>query len=624
MTSSVLRRTKVAIQPLAIALSVSAAFSPFSFAQTPAESSLAPVLVTASRTAQKASDVLADNIVITAEEIAASGQTSLVDLLQTKRSVEIKRNGGAGNDAEVYIRGANGKQTILLIDGVRSVSSTSGTPTWSAIPLSQIERVEIVMGPLSTMYGADAVGGVIQVFTKKGSGAPRLSFSAGAGTYGEQVVSAGVSGSTEGDHQIRYAINATHEEADGFSSRVAANQNPDDDGYAKRSLGGQFSWELAKGQELGLTFLNSTNNGEYDNGISAYNAHIIGDVDVYSVYSRNQITANWSSLAQVSRSNTKQQNYTSAVPAINNSKQDQISWQNDFKIGTDVLQFLMEHREESVFNPSQPKQNQSRDTDSLALAYQLNAGSHLASASVRYDDSSVYGSNVTGSVGYGYRLTKELRVSGSYGTSFRAPTYNELYFSPNFGNPDAKPEKGKNAEVGIYYDNGQSDFSIAYYHNQITDLLITKTPCPVAGLGTSCVYNVNDALLEGVSLGASTKIADFRVYGTLDWQDPRDQTTDKLIERRSRSHGTVGFSHVYGLFKSGADVVFSGYRYDAANETKRMGGYTLLNLHASYDLTDNWQLFGRWNNVFDKYYELAQTYQTPGSNAFVGVRYGFN
>lgn len=624
MTSSALRRTKVAIQPLAIALSVSAVFSPFSLANASTESSLAPVVVTATRTAQKAGDVLADNIVITAEEIAASGQTSLVDLLQTKRSVEIKRNGGAGNDADVYIRGANGKQTILLIDGVRSVSSTSGTPSWSTIPLSQIERVEIVMGPLSTMYGADAVGGVIQVFTKKGSGAPRLSFSAGAGTYGEQVVSAGVSGSTEGDHQIRYSINTMHEEADGFSSRVVAGQNPDDDGYSKRSVSGQFSLALAKGQEIGLTFLNSENNGEYDSGASAFNARIVSDVDVYSVYSRNQINARWGSLLQVSRSYTKQQNYTSAKPAINNSKQDQISWQNDFNIGTDLLQLLLEHREESVFNPGQPKQNQSRDTNSLALAYQLNADSHLASASVRYDDSSVYGSNVTASAGYGYRLTKELRVSASHGTSFRAPTYNELYFSPNFGNPNARPEKGKNTEIGVYYDNGQSDFSIAYYYNQITDLLITKTPCPVAGLGTSCTSNVNDALLKGVSLGASTRIADFRLYATLDWQDPRDQTTNKLIERRARTHGTVGVSRTHGLFKSGADVIISGYRYDAANETKRMGGYALLNLHASYDLTENWQLFGRWNNVFDKYYELAQTYQTPGSNVFVGVRYGFN
>ena len=145
MSSSVLRRANLAFPPLAIALSVSAAFSPLSFAQTAADNSLQPILVTASRNAQKVGDVLADNIIITAEEIAESGQTSLIELLQTKRSIEVKKNGGAGNDADVYIRGSNAKQSIVLIDGVRSVSSTSGSPTWSAIPLSQIERIEIVL-----------------------------------------------------------------------------------------------------------------------------------------------------------------------------------------------------------------------------------------------------------------------------------------------------------------------------------------------------------------------------------------------------------------------------------------------------------------------------------------------
>ncbi|WP_076591925.1 TonB-dependent receptor domain-containing protein [Herminiimonas arsenitoxidans] len=625
MTSSVLRRANLAFQPLAIALSVSAAFSPLSFAQTPTDQSLAPVLVTASRTAQKASDVLADSTVITAEEIAESGQTSIIDLLQTQRSIEIKRNGGAGSDADVYIRGANAKQTILLIDGVRSVSSTLGSPAWSAIPLSQIERIEIVRGPLSSFYGADALGGVIQVFTKKGSGAPRLTFSAGAGTYGERVVTAGVSGSTEGEHVIRYSINASQEEADGFSSRVGAGFDPDKDAYTKNNLSGQFSWNLTKGQELGFMFLNSRNNAAYDgNGIPPFKPYIVSEVDVYSVYSRNQITNNWSSLLQLSRSYSKQQQYTSAVPAINNSTQDQISWQNDLKIGSDVLQLLVERREESVVNPTQAKQNnRSRSNNSLALAYQLNRDEHLGSASVRYDNSSAYGSNVTGSLGYGYRLSKALRVSGSVGTSFRAPTYNDLYFAPNFGNPDVKPEKGKNTEIGAYYDDGKSDFSIAYYHNQITDLIVSRTPCPNIILGTSCSYNLNSAVLKGVSVGGSTKVSDFRIYGTLDWQDPRDKATNTLIERRARLHGTLGFSHKYGSFKSGADVIFSGSRFDAAKQVNRLGGYALLNLHASYDLNDDWQLFGRWNNVLDKKYEVARTYQTPGSNVFAGIRYGF-
>lgn len=637
MSSSVLRRAAVAFPPLAIALSVSAAFTPLSFAQTASDHSLQPVLVTASRTAQKVGDVMADNIVITAEEIAESGQTSLVELLQTKRSIEVKKNGGAGNDADVYIRGANAKQSILLIDGVRSVSATSGSPTWSAVPLSQIERIEIVFGPLSTFYGADAVGGVIQVFTKKGSGAPRPSFSAGAGTYGERVYTAGISGSTEGDHPIRYSFNAAQEQARGFSSRPAVvydpaakkttKYDPDKDGYDKLSVNGQVSWELARGQELGATILNSRNNAKYDagTGVPAFNPYIVSEVDIYSAYSRNQITSIWTSLVQVSRSYTKQQSFTKAKPDINNSKQDQFSWQNDLKLGKDLLQILLERREESVVNSGQALQNRSRSTNSLAVAYQANRGNHLGSASVRYDDSSVYGSKVTGGLGYGYRLSKELRVNGSVSTSFRAPTYNDLYYAyagnPTYGNPDAKPEKGKNAEIGLYYDNGVSNASAVYYQNRLTDMLAVQA-CANGAPG-SCTYNINRAVLKGVSVEVGTKIGNYRLYSSLDVQDPRDEMTDTLIARRSRYHGTLGMSHTYNAFKSGFDIIYSGYRYDAEKQVNRLGGYALLNLHATYDLNNDWQLFGRWNNVFDKSYEQALGYNTAGSNVFVGVRYGF-
>ncbi|MES2026529.1 MAG: TonB-dependent receptor [Pseudomonadota bacterium] len=625
MTSSVLRRASVAFQPLAIALSVSAAFSPLSFAQTASDQSLAPVLVTASRTAQKASDVLSDNIVITSEEIQQSGQSSLLDLLKRKRGIEISRNGGAGSSSSLYMRGSSAKQVVLLIDGVRSASATSGEPTWQAIPLSQIDRIEIVFGPLSSIYGADAVGGVIQVFTKKGAGAPHVTASAGAGTYGTKEYTLGVSGATEGDHKIRYAINASQEESTGFNATLPtlSSYNPDKDGYSKTSNSGQFAWELASGHELGFSFLNSRNNAQYDTNTS-FDARNISEVDVYSLYSRNQITANWSSLFQVSRAYNKGSDYVQPV-GINNgistfdSASTQISWQNDIKIGTDVLQVITEHRKEEVASTVSAL-NRDRSTNSLALAYQLIRGAHLGSISTRYDDSSAYGSNVTGSLGYGYHFSKVLRVSGSVGTSFRAPTFNELYYT-GYGNPNVLPEKGRNAEIGIYYDDGKSDFSAAFYRNSITNMIITQRPCPTGG--TSCAYNVNDALLTGVTLGGGTRIGDFRLYGSLDLQNPKDETKNTLLERRARYHGTVGVDYVDDKFTAGVDVGFSGSRFSDSANVQPLGGYALLNLNATYNLSNDWQLFGRWNNALDKKYEVARGYNTPGSNVFVGVRYGF-
>lgn len=619
MTSSALRHAATALRPLAIAAGVAAAFTPASHAQTSTQS-LEPVIVTAARTAQKAGDVIADHVVITAEDIAQSGQTSLIDLLQTQRSVEITRNGGAGNSASVALRGGTNKQTLLLIDGVRSFSSTSGEPTWSAIPLSQIDHIEIVLGPMAVLYGADAVGGVIQIFTKKGDGKPHPTFSAGAGSYGEEVLTAGIYGSTQGDHALRYAFNASREEARGFSSTnklVGKSFDPDDDGYSKRSASGSLSMELAKGQEIGASFLSSRNDGEYDTSLAKdYNPHLISEVDVYSVYTRNRITDNWTSLFQVSRSEDKGRTYTSPKASVIESQQDRYTWQNDIRFGTDLLQIIAEHLREEAETKDIDK---NRDTDSLAVAYQMKRGNHLGSAAVRYDDNSAYGSRVTGSLGYGYHLTPAWRVNGSVGTSFRAPTFNELYY-PKSGNPDAKPEKGKNAEIGAYYDNGTSDFSIVYYRNRLTDLL-DYAPCAASSSG--CATNIEEALLKGISLAAGTKLGNFALRGNLDFQEPRNKTNDTLIARRAQTHGSISLDYEQGLWSLGGDLLFSGHRYNDDDNLRRLGGYTLLNLHATYDLTDNWQLFGRWNNVTNKDYTLAYGYETPGSNVFVGVRYGF-
>jgi len=623
MTSSVTRRAPAALRPFALALCI-AAVSSSSFAQSETEQSLQPVVVTATRTPEKAGDVLSDVVTISAQQIAQSGQTSLVDLLQQQRGIEIARNGGPGTTASVFLRGANSNQVVLLIDGVRSASSTTGQPLWSAVPLSDIDHIEIVYGPLATLYGADAVGGVIQVFTKKGAGAPHLTFSAGAGRYGEQDESAGVSGSTGGEHAVRYALNASHERADGFSATLPSagpfTYDADNDGYVKKSVSGQFSWRLAKGHEIGFSFLNSRDEAQFDTG-PGFDAIDTADVDTYSAYSRDRITDHWSSLLQVSRSYANDHSTASYGTSTIDTRQDLISWQNDFRFGADLLQVIAEHRREEVHSTDiGPVPD--RTTDSLALAYQHRQGAHLLSASVRNDDNSAYGDHTTASAGYGYDFTKTWRLATSYATSFRAPTYNELFY-PEYGVPDNQPEKGRDAEVGLHYAGGETTFDAVYYHNRVTDLLVDESAgaCP-PGYPFGCARNVEAALLEGVSLNASTRLGGgFVLRGALDLQNPRDETTDELLDRRARHHGTLGLDYASGRWTTGAEVAYSGYRMDSGT---RLGGYALLNLRASYDLGGNWQLYGRWDNVFDKFYELAEGYRTPGSDLFVGVRYGYN
>jgi vitamin B12 transporter len=617
-----------ALKPLVVA--VSFALPAISFAQTASNGDAQTVVVTASRNAQAPRDVLTDNIVITADQIEKSGQTNLVALLQQQRGLEIATNGSAGASASVFVRGANSDQTLVLIDGVRIGSSTTGGATWENIPLAQIDHIEIVYGPLSSLYGSDAIGGVVQIFTKQGDGAAHPSVMVGYGSYNERAVEASIGGSTAGDEKFHYALGVSRDESDGFPATTPQAgpylYNTNKDGYDKESASGQFGFDWAKGHTVGIDFLQSRNSAGFDQD-PQYVDHQFERLNTVSIYSRDQFAPNWKSVVQLSQSEDKASDTNAPSPSnsVFNTTQNEFSWQNDFTIGTDLLQFVVGRREEKI-DTNTAGLGGERDTNSVAGSYQWKSGNQLAVISLRDDDSSQYGSQTTGGLAYGYRLSNTLRVNASYGTSFRAPTFNELYY-PGYGIASNQPEKGKDAETGIYYNDGKSQLSAVYYHNRITDLLVYAPICPVqqATHPYGCAYNVDHALLSGLTIGGQTKFGDFTVHGSVDFQDPVDETTDSLLVRRSRHHGEIGVDYQAGQWNAGVDGVFSGSRNDTNpnGNLVAMGGYGLVNLHAEYQFAKDWSVFGRWNNVLNKSYDLAYGYATPGSNAFVGLRYGF-
>lgn len=605
-----------------LAASLATAFPLAALAQQN-DAALPVIQVTSTRTPQPARDVLTDSVVITAEQIAASGQNSLVDLLQQQRGVEISRNGGPGTSASVFLRGASNAQNVVLVDGVRVGSSTFGGATWSALPLAEIDRIEIVYGPLSTMYGADAIGGVVQIFTRKGEGKPSFNAGAGLGSYGTRSLEAGLGGSTGGERALRYAFNVARERSDGFSATKPGNFSfdPDKDGYTRESASGQLAMDLASGHELGLRFLHSRLDADFDYSVAPVHDRVVSRAGAYSLYSRNRLLQNWTSLLQFSRGVDKAKtNYEFGTDTAN-TRQDALTWQNDITLGTDLAQFLVERRIEHV-DSSDFGVSGSRATNAVAASYQMRRGAHLASASLRNDDSSQYGSKTTGSLGYGYRITDALRVNASAGTSFRAPTYNELYY-PGYGVPGNRPERGRNIEAGVYYEKGSDRLSAVFYRNRVTDLIGYSGECPVSpeNYPFGCAYNINRALLTGVTLGASTRFGPYTLRGSLDFQNPRDETTDLLLPRRARRHGSLALDYAAGAFSGGIETRFASRRYDDGANSTALGGYALLNLYGTYQLSRDWSLYGRWNNMLDKNYELASGYATAGSNVFVGVRY---
>ncbi len=604
-----------------------AMLSSSALAQTTLPQTLAAVIVTASRTPQLATDVLSDVVSLSSAQIAASSQQSLIDLLQAQRGVEVTRNGGPGTACSVLLRGADGKHNIVLVDGVRIGSSTLGSANWSALPLSSIDHIEIVFGPLSTLYGADAIGGVVQIFTKRGAGPARVSALLETGSDATRSMQAGVSGSGEGEHSLSYALNVGHEHADGFSATLPGSfsYNPDNDGYDKDSASGELTLALAKGHEVGVLFMHSDLNAQYDNGASSYDVRSAQTLHNVGVFMNNQILPAWHSHVQLARAQDKSGTDSSATASGKSrieTEQTDFNWQNDVTLGVGSLQAQLGWRKESVLSSSTAALNGDRSTRSLAAAYLVKQGPHLASVSARVDHSSQYGSTTTGALGYGYRIDSALRFNTSAGTSFRAPTFNELYY-PGYGIASNKPEHGKNLEAGLYFDDGQLQLSAVAYRNALTDLLVTAAVCPIdpAHHTYGCAYNVNRAMLTGLSLEARRQLGQFNAHATLDLQNPHDQTTDKLLVRRAKQHGVLGVDYVAGTLSAGVEVIASGRRFDDLPNKVTLGGYALLNLTANWQFARDWSLQGRWDNAANKRYETARYYATAGSSVFAGLRY---
>lgn len=612
--------SRAALSSLALAIT-----STFAHAGEASQAAMASVLVTAARAPQAAADVLSDHTVLTAEDILRSGASNMVDLLQKQRGIEVARNGGPGANASVFLRGGDSKQTVLLVDGVRVGSTTSGIPNWSALPLANIDRIEIVYGPLATIYGADAIGGVVQVFTRRGTGAPQWTAAAGAGSDKARSIDAGVAG---GSGAFSYGIMLARDEEEGFSATTPGgfSYNPDNDGYTRDSASASLDAQLAPGHSAGLLFMLSKLDAQYDNGASAFNARSAQQLQTAALHSSHQLSPSWRVRLQLARMDDRSDNYGNAGPTGMNSidtRQLTASVQSELALGDDLLQMVLERRSEKVAAAATPSLERERDTNAAGASYSLKHGAHLASVSARIDDSTQYGSHVTGGLGYGYRITPALRLSASAGTSFRAPTFNELYY-PSYGVDSNRPEEGRNVEAGLAWRTGASEATAAIYRNRLTDLLVSTSRCPVeaASHPYGCAYNVNRATLAGLSLGARTRAGGFAFSASMDFQDPRDDTTGKQLVRRARRHGSVAVEYEAGPLAAGAAVQASGKRFDDTANRVALGGYGVLNLFASYRFAPGWTALARWNNAAGKRYELARFYATGGSQLFAGVRYG--
>ncbi len=579
------------------------------------------VIVTASRIEQPRESVIADVSVITRDEIERAGQSTFLELLQIQPGVEITSNGGAGKTSGIFLRGTNSSHVLILLDGLRIDSATAGTTTLENLPLAQIEKIEILRGPASTLYGQDAIGGVVQIFTKRGDGTPKFSAGIGYGTYDTKTAGASISGSIA---DTSFALSASSYVTRGFSAYKTKDPNLDDrDGYRNLAFSGSISHKITDGHNLGFQFLSSEGSTKFDNRFNVFSANpaFSDNADLsqlsYAFTSNNQITSSWLSKLKLGESVDEFVNYSVFGRDLYRTKQKQFAWQNDLTLPVGTLTLLYERLEQRVKSTTVYDED-TRNNDGYVVSYLLNEGAHSFQASYRSDHNTQFGNNDTGGIGYGYSFTPNWRATASYGTAFKAPTFNDLYF-PGFSNPDLKPEKSRNFETSLRYEDSNTNASATLYENKIRDLIALDFINP------PFVFNVNEARIQGMTLAASQLYGAWQLKGNIDIQSPRDSETDNLLVRRANRHASASISHNWGDWRFGAETIASSKRYSDAANTISIDGYAILNLTADYKISPDWKLQARANNVLDKDYGYAFEgpfiYNTPGSNLFVSIRY---
>ncbi|HZX31755.1 MAG TPA: TonB-dependent receptor, partial [Rhodocyclaceae bacterium] len=600
------------IKPLAVLLPI--LFSLPIHAQQLA--SLDPIVVTATRQPMKASELLSDVTVIEREEIEKAAQSTIGELLSTQPGIEMSANGSPGAVSNIYMRGSNSSHVLVLIDGMRVGSATLGSISWSRVPVSQVDRIEILRGPASSLYGSDAIGGVVQIFTKRGSGPMQFTAEAGAGSYDTYSTSAGVSGETDG---WRYSLYAGTQQSAGFNSirnTKNASYNPDRDGYKNDNATGSLSYSPAKGHEIGGSFFYSDGDNRYDSSPKARDYRNSLIVSSYDLYSRNAITSNWTSNLKVGRTTDNSINRTNDVrTSLFATDQDQLLWQNDVKTGVGTFLLGLERLEQKISGTSNYR-IKDRSIDSAMAGWNGVFGSHRLQASLRHDQNSQFGDKNTGSVAYGFQFTPAWRANVGYGTAFKAPSFNDLYFPLTFGyqgNPNLLPETSRNREASVHYEAAGHHASVTWFLNRVENL--------ISWSGVTTPVNIGNARLEGVTLAYEGHVGSYDVQANYNYLDPRDVATGHQLARRASNFGTVALGRRLGDWEWRTEAQASDRRFDTDANTRKLSGYTIVNVYGAYHFSKDWSAFARVNNLFDREYELAGDYATPRTNVFVGVRY---
>lgn len=600
---------------------------PGASAQVPANPD--PIVITAARLAQPLSQVPLDLRVIERAQIEAAGVSGLAELLQRLAGAEISASGGPGQPSGVFLRGSNASHVVLLIDGVRVNSATSGSNALEHLPLNQIERIEVLSGPASGLYGADAIGGVIQIFTRRSDG---VQARIGLGSQRTRSADASVGRQTGATRwSLQGGWRATQADSAATPDNAFGAYNPDHDAHRNANAGATLAHDWAAGHGLLLRGSVSDSRTRLDAGPGPAGQDVNDQrLSTLAVESRDRVATGWTSQLRLARG--RDEAVTRGVYASRfGTTQDQFTWQNDLRLGGGQVAAGLEWRRERV-DASTAFTETERQVRSAFGGYALDLGRTQWQFALRHDDNSQFGGRGTGNAGWQFALAPGWTLSAAAGTAFRAPSFNDLYYpyeSFSFGgfsyaysgNPALRAERSRSVEFGTRYARGDLALRATVFDNRIRDLIAIENTAISPVETSATVANVERARIRGLTLGGRWAAGAWAARAEATFQTPENQDTGSRLVRRAQRHGSAGLDWAAGPWRLGAELVASGARYDdAANSAAaRMGGYGLLNLQAAWAVRPGWTLAASLDNAADKAYTLTQGFDPGGRRLFVSL-----
>ena len=583
-------------------------------------------VVTATRTASRIDAVVADVTVIGRDEIAASAGQSLSQVLARQAGIQLSTNGGLGKSSSLYVRGGQQRHTLVLVDGVRFGSATSGSPSLDNFPLEAIDHIEVVRGPMASLYGSDAVAGVIQIFTRRGHVGSQFEASVTGGSEEFHRATAAWSGGSE---RWQGAVTVSDLATQGFSatnSRLSSttSHHPDRDGFRQQSLQGSLSHDIATGWRVRWQGVVAQGDNEIDDGQVAKNPGLNRRADVrssvQSLVLTGRLTPSWRSEWRVARSYDSSNTYVARLASSLGrfaTTQRQVSWDNTLEVPLGTALVALDHVEQGVQATTKyPVRN--RTMDALVLGWSGEQGPHAWQLSARHDHNSQYGDQPTAAAAYGHEFTPGWRAGASIGTTFSAPTFNDLYYPDRSSNPNMPPQEGVSKELSLTRLLEQGRWRVAYYRNDVRGYIQSTS---------TQVLSTPHVRMEGVTLSVDQDWDSawglWGVHGSADWLNAFDQDTGKSLRRRSNGVFQGDLTHSVGRWQQslGATVRDGMFDDDDNTAAKRLSGVGLWHASVRYQVDRDWALALRVDNLTDRIYQTAWGYNQARRQWFLTLSY---